>query len=80
MFVFSEWNGQDASLSYKKCGELFTYLGTASSAGEDEKSSKEVCAFYIFGDWREREFTRAKSNFKYAMCVKLKGFLKMKCL
>jgi len=80
IFVFSGWSGQDASLSYKKSSNLFTYLRTASSAGEDEKSFKEVCVCYIFGDWREREFTRAKSNFKHAMCVKLKGFRKMKCL
>ncbi len=80
IFVLSWWSGQDASLSYKKSSNLFTYLRTASSAGEDEKSFKEVCVCYIFGDWREREFTRAKSNFKDAMCVKLKGFRKMKCL
>jgi hypothetical protein len=41
---------------------------------------KEVCMLYIFGVWREREFNRAKLNFRDAMRVKLKGLKKMKCL
>ena len=80
IFILYWGSGQDASLSYKKSSNLFTYLGRASSNGRDEKVFKEVCLNYIFGSWREREFTRAKFNFRNAMCVKLTGLKKMKCL
>ena len=41
IFILFWGSRQDASLSYKKSSNLFTYLGRASSEGEMKNSSKK---------------------------------------
>ena len=63
IFILHGRSGQDASLSYKKSSNFCLPIWEGQVHGGDEKLFLEVCLHYIFRNWREREFTRAKLKF-----------------